>query len=58
VGRAAVVCQAGGMKLLLTNDDGIDAPGLQALLDAAAQVGSLSGCSHPRPHPPQQPRPP
>jgi 5'-nucleotidase len=43
------------MKLLLTNDDGIDAPGLQALLEAAAPlgepviaapVGALSGCSH------------
>jgi 5'-nucleotidase len=43
------------MRLLLTNDDGIDAPGLQALLDAAAPlgevviaapVGALSGCSH------------
>src|SRR5579884_3695584 len=43
------------MKLLLTNDDGIDAPGLQALADAAgplgdpvvaAPVGALSGCSH------------
>ena len=43
------------MKLLLTNDDGIDAPGLQALLAAAeglgepvvvAPVDALSGCSH------------
>jgi 5'-nucleotidase len=43
------------MKLLLTNDDGIEAPGLQALVDAAAPlgnvvvaapVGALSGCSH------------
>src|SRR6516225_2098900 len=43
------------MKLLLTNDDGIDAPGLQALCDAAAAFGErvvaapvdvLSGCSH------------
>ena len=43
------------MKLLLTNDDGIDAPGLQALLEAARQLGdpvvvapatALSGCSH------------
>jgi 5'-nucleotidase len=43
------------MKLLLTNDDGIDAPGLQALLQAAAPLGepvvvapaeALSGCSH------------
>lgn len=43
------------MKLLLTNDDGIDAPGLQALLDAAcslgapmiaAPVGAQSGVSH------------
>jgi 5'-nucleotidase len=43
------------MKLLLTNDDGIDAPGLQALCDAGgplgeisvvAPVGVLSGCSH------------
>ncbi len=42
-------------KLLLTNDDGIDAPGLQALLAAAARVGepvvvapvaAHSGCSH------------
>src|SRR5438874_2041091 len=43
------------MRILLTNDDGIDAPGLQALCEAAAQVGeivvvapttALSGCSH------------
>src|SRR5262245_42279778 len=43
------------MKLLLTNDDGIDAPGLEALLGAAAALGEavvvapdehLSGCSH------------
>jgi 5'-nucleotidase len=43
------------MKLILTNDDGIDAPGLQALADAAQQLGdvivvapteALSGCSH------------
>ena len=43
------------MKLLLTNDDGIDAPGLQALLAAARRLGEpvvvaphehLSGCSH------------
>jgi 5'-nucleotidase len=43
------------MKLLLTNDDGIDAPGLGALVDTAAQIGepvvvaptcALSGCSH------------
>lgn len=43
------------MKLLLTNDDGIAAPGLRALHEAAAQLGSpvvvapteaLSGCSH------------
>jgi 5'-nucleotidase len=43
------------MKFLLTNDDGIDAPGLEALLVAAVQVGdpvvvapteALSGCSH------------
>ncbi len=43
------------MRLLLTNDDGIDAPGLQALLDAAQQLGepvvvaptgAHSGCSH------------
>jgi 5'-nucleotidase len=43
------------MKLLLTNDDGIDAPGLKALLAAAAAVGepvvvapldAHSGCSH------------
>ena len=43
------------MKLLLTNDDGIDAPGIQALLEAAARLGeaivaapagALSGCSH------------
>lgn len=43
------------MKLLLTNDDGIDAPGIQALLAAASQVGEPllvapiaghSGCSH------------
>ena len=43
------------MKFLLTNDDGIDAPGLQALYTAAqalgepvvvAPVDTLSGCSH------------
>jgi len=43
------------MKLLLTNDDGIDAPGLAALFDVAAQVGTpvvvapadaQSGCGH------------
>jgi 5'-nucleotidase len=43
------------VRLLLTNDDGIEAPGLQALFDAAVQLGepiivapeqSLSGCSH------------
>jgi 5'-nucleotidase len=43
------------MKLLLTNDDGIEAPGLQALFEVARQIGepivvapeqSLSGCSH------------
>jgi 5'-nucleotidase len=43
------------MKLLLTNDDGIDAPGLQALFAAASQFGEAlvvapveahSGCSH------------
>ncbi len=43
------------MKLLLTNDDGIDAPGLAALSEAAARLGdpvviapvaALSGCSH------------
>jgi 5'-nucleotidase len=43
------------MRLLLTNDDGIDAPGLEALRAAAAELGrpvvvaprdALSGCSH------------
>lgn len=43
------------MKLLLTNDDGIDAPGLAALAEIAAALGEihlaaphehLSGCSH------------
>src|SRR5438128_2232115 len=43
------------MKFLLTNDDGIDAPGLQALAEAAAGLGQVvvaapveahSGCSH------------
>ena len=43
------------MKLLLTNDDGIDAPGLAALQQAAALLGEAilvapleahSGCSH------------
>lgn len=43
------------MKFLLTNDDGIDAPGLDALARAAAGLGHavwiaphihLSGCSH------------
>jgi 5'-nucleotidase len=44
-----------GMRFLLTNDDGIDAPGLQALFDAASQLGDVivaaptavhSGCGH------------
>ena len=30
------------MKILLTNDDGVDAPGLAALRDAAATLGSAS----------------
>jgi len=43
------------MKLLLTNDDGIDAEGLQALANAARELGEVwllapaeqqSGCSH------------
>jgi 5'-nucleotidase len=43
------------MKLLITNDDGIDAPGLQALVDAAGTIGQAvvvapaapqSGVSH------------
>ncbi len=43
------------MRVLLTNDDGIDAPGLQALEAAAAELGDLvvvapcdaqSGCGH------------
>jgi 5'-nucleotidase len=43
------------MRLLLTNDDGVEAPGLEALAAAAARlgepvvvapVGALSGCSH------------
>jgi 5'-nucleotidase len=43
------------MRILLTNDDGIDAPGLAALHQAAAGLGetcvfaphqALSGCSH------------
>jgi 5'-nucleotidase len=43
------------MRLLLTNDDGIDAPGLSALAEAAAGLGDVtvvapieahSGCSH------------
>jgi 5'-nucleotidase len=43
------------MKLILTNDDGIDAPGLEALYQAARQLGeptimapvdAHSGCSH------------
>src|SRR5258708_2791315 len=43
------------MRLLLTNDDGIAAPGIEALFEAAAKVGdpvvvaplnALSGCSH------------
>jgi 5'-nucleotidase len=45
----------GCMKFLLTNDDGIDAPGLALLAEVAAQFGEvlvvapveeLSGCSH------------
>ena len=44
-----------GMKFLLTNDDGIEAPGLSALAEAAAGFGTVSvvapvechsGCSH------------
>jgi 5'-nucleotidase len=43
------------MRVLLTNDDGIDAPGLEALAEAAALLGPLvtiaptthlSGCGH------------
>jgi 5'-nucleotidase len=43
------------MKLLITNDDGIDAPGIAALFQVAARIGepiivaptdALSGCSH------------
>ncbi len=43
------------MRFLLTNDDGIEAPGLQALYEAARPLGevlvvapatALSGCSH------------
>src|SRR4051794_24305316 len=43
------------MRFVLTNDDGIDAPGLRALEEAARQVGEVivvapaapqSGCSH------------
>jgi 5'-nucleotidase len=43
------------MRFILTNDDGITAPGLQALYDAARQVGEVvvfapagaqSGCGH------------
>jgi 5'-nucleotidase len=43
------------MRFILTNDDGIDAPGIQALYEAAHQVGEVivvapavahSGCSH------------
>ncbi len=43
------------MKFLLTNDDGIDAPGLAALAEAASSLGQtitlapdrhLSGCAH------------
>ena len=43
------------MKFLITNDDGIAAPGIQALWDAAARIGepvmvapaeAVSGCSH------------
>lgn len=43
------------MKLVLTNDDGIDAPGIQALADAVAELGQVlvlapqhghSGCGH------------
>jgi 5'-nucleotidase len=43
------------MKLLLTNDDGIDAPGLRALAEAAEGIGEVivvapasarSGCGH------------
>src|SRR5215472_4432542 len=48
-------CTLTDMRLLLTNDDGILAPGLQALFETALQLGdpvvvapvkALSGCSH------------
>ena len=55
-GKAADTCRdLPFMKFLLTNDDGFDAPGLQALLEAAEGLGEcvvvapsepLSGCSH------------
>src|SRR5947209_4701872 len=53
--RTHHVVPRNGMKLLLTNDDGIDAPGLDALRTAAGRIGepiivapvdTLSGCSH------------
>src|SRR5436853_563150 len=43
------------MRFLLTNDDGIDAPGLSALIEAARELGEVaivaperthSGCGH------------
>ena len=40
------------LKLLLSNDDGIDAPGLQALAEAAAAFGETRRSSPPRPRNP------
>ena len=46
---------SGPRRILLTNDDGIDAPGLSALRDALGRLGEvivvapsreLSGCAH------------
>ncbi len=53
--REARRLRGDGMKLLLTNDDGIDAPGLAALEEAARRLGEVvvvapvdghSGCGH------------
>ncbi len=38
------------MRFLLTNDDGIDAPGLQALCDAAGELGEVAIVAPERPH--------
>lgn len=52
-GDESIKLRSGTMTLILTNDDGIDAPGLEALWQAVGQQGVVvaprlphSGCSH------------